>query len=177
MLKKRYITSFTLAAAAVLFNCLTPAYAIEERTARRAVTFKDSDMPPYLMHMKKRKKHSWSYAPTLDPIWHKYRHPEQWKGLGWDTSAWPEGMTDEDVLNAMYGANIFRRQYVNRKNKAIVEVGSTFYKLSDLDKRRSLKLLADYFDFFGSGHAAFEVKDWKTRQRIGEYNKKGFQPF
>lgn len=158
----------------VLCSGLTPAHAVEVRTAGRIVALDTSSFPPHLS-MHKVKKHSWSYNPVLDPRWHKYRHPEQWKGLEWDTGKWPEGMTDEHVLNALYGADVFRRQYVTRKGKAVVEVGKKFYKLSDLDRRRSLKLLSDYFDFFSSGYPAFTVKDAKTRQKIGEYNSKGFQ--
>lgn len=149
------------------------------RMANRTVDASGASMPFHL-RSGKRKKYSWIYEPALDPVWAKYRHHQQWEGLYWDTSRWPEDMSEEQVLKAFYGADIFRRQYViERQNeaKAVLVVGPTFYKLSDLDRRRSLKLVADHFDFFDSGFTGFDVTDWRTRQKIGEYNDKGFQLF
>ncbi|TNE29661.1 MAG: hypothetical protein EP349_06290 [Alphaproteobacteria bacterium] len=186
MLNKRFTGLFAFTAAAlVLCAPMNPAKAQSmvdsksSRTANRTVDATGATLPLHLRGVK-RKKYSWSYQPTLDPIWEKYRHSQQWAGLYWDTKRWPEDMSEEQVLKAFYGADIFRRQYMvdkKYKAKAVLVVGPTFYKLSDLDRRRSLQLVADHFNFFDSGLSGFDVTDWRTGYKIGEYNAKGFQLF
>jgi len=186
MLNKRFTGLFAFTAAALVFcapmhnaKAQSMVDSKSSRTANRTVDAEGASMPFHLRKVKS-KKYSWSYRPALDPIWAKYRHPQQWEGLYWDTARWPKDMSEDQVVQAFYGADIFRSQYVVDKkyqSKAFLVVGPTFYKLSDLDRRRSLKLVADHFDFFESGFTGFDVTDWRTGQKIGEYNKKGFQLF
>ncbi|TVQ82298.1 MAG: hypothetical protein EA357_10095 [Micavibrio sp.] len=178
---KLTVLAFSAFAVAVMMIGFSsaPAVAEETRTAGRAVAGEDKPIPLHL-RTSKRKQFNWSYAPATDPIWHKYRHPVQWRGLDWDKDGWPDDITEEKVLRALYAQDIFRRQYVvNKKHRdlAVLEVGPAFYKLSDHDRRRSLKLVADYFNFLESGLPSFDVTDWRTREKIGEYNHKGFQPY
>ena len=186
MLNKGFKGLFAFTAAVLVFCAPLPSAKAQSmvdskntRTANRTVDAEGAPLPFHLRSAK-RKKYSWSYQPALDPIWAKYRHGQQWEGLYWDTARWPADMSEEQVLKAFYGADIFRRQYVIDKKhqaKAVLVVGPTFYKLSDLDRRRSLKLVADHFNFFDSGFTGFDVTDWRTREKIGEYNEKGFQLF
>jgi hypothetical protein len=186
MLNKRFTGLFAFTAAALFFctpvNTATAQSMVDgkdTRMANRTVDATGANLPLHL-RMNKRKKYSWSYQPALDPIWAKYRHQQQWQGLYWDTSRWPEDMSEEQVLKAFYGADIFRRQYMvekQYKSKAVLVVGPTFYKLSDLDRHRSLQLVSDHFNFFESGLTGFDVTDWRTGYKIGEFNAKGFQLF
>ena len=186
MLNKRFTGLFAFTAAALVFcapmntaKAQSMVDSKDTRTSNRTVDATGASLPLHLRKTK-HKQYSWSYRPALDPIWAKYRHPQQWAGLYWDTSRWPDDMSADQVVQAFYAADIFRRQYVvDRKyeSKAVLVVGPTFYKLSDLDRRRSLKLVADHFDFFESGFSGFDVTDWRTNDKIGEYNQRGFQLF
>jgi hypothetical protein len=57
----------------------------------------------------------------------------------------------------------------------VLVVGPTFYKLSELDQYRSVKLLADNEKIFENGYAAVTLQDWYTNQIIGSLTKEGLQ--
>ncbi len=177
----KFICSFT-AIAIILFTInISPVNATENRTSARTVTgdiheLRQGSFPIHLSPRKKKSYNNWSFRPKTDPRFYKYRHQQQWSGMEWDPSLWTDDVTDESVLRSMYQSDIFRRQYVSKKDRPVVEVGPKFYKLSDLDRRRSLKLIADYFEFFENGFVAFEVRDWRKSKKIGEYTRYGFQP-
>lgn len=140
------------------------------------ISIKERVFPPHLSPKAKKSYPNWEFNPKTDPQFYKYRHPQQWEGQEWDISKWPKDMTDKAILEGMYATNVFNRQYVDDKGNPVIEVGPSFYKLSDLDRRRSLKLLADYFEFFERGNIAFDVRDWSESVKIGEYTRYGFQP-
>ena len=54
-----------------------------------------------------------------------------------------------------------------------MELGPTFYKLSDLDQRRTLKLLTDHGAVFKRGYKIVELVDWWTHDVVGAYTAKG----
>ncbi len=157
------------------------AYAIDEsRTSGlsilgKKITIGKPKIPVHLSPKLRKSYPNWSFNPKTDPQFYKYRHSQQWRSLEWDTSKWPEYMTAASVLNTMYKSAIFSRQYISKEGRFILEVGPRFYKLSDLDKRRALKLLADYFNLSKRNIVAFEVRDWRNSVKIGEYNRYGFQ--
>lgn len=113
----------------------------------------------------------------------QHSHPQQWKGQDWDPSAWNSRQwTPEIALQKLFEGKVFHRQY-NRKSffgnipgssgTPVLEVGPNFYKLSDLDRRRSLKLLADHTGVFENGHTMIQLRDWHTRKVVGNYTEKG----
>lgn len=57
----------------------------------------------------------------------------------------------------------------------VLELGPTFYKISDLDQRRALKLLADFpfTGVFNEGFLVVEPRDWHTAEIVGTYTPKG----
>lgn len=97
-------------------------------------------------------------------------HPEQWQGMDWDPAAWNKNWTPEKTLERMYRSGVLYRQYLDHRTP-IVEVGPRFYEFSDLDQRRTLKLLCDYFHVFEKNFSFVEVRDWKSRDKIGIYTK------
>lgn len=107
------------------------------------------------------------YAPKS---WDMNDHPQQWQGQDWDPSAWNKDWTPETTLNRMYAAGILYHQYFSMKTP-VIEVGPRFYRLSDLDRRRTLKLVNDYYDVGGNGYSFFEIRDWHTHGRIGIYTQ------
>lgn len=112
-----------------------------------------------------------------------HQHPQQWEGQDWEPTAWNEQWTPEIALKNFYKNRTFHRQYMsgatrlnNPKVQAqvpVLELGPTFYKLSDLDQRRALKLLADYTGVFEKGYQIIDLHDWRTRESVGQYTAKG----
>jgi hypothetical protein len=101
------------------------------------------------------------------------QHPNQWDGQDWDPNQWGPGWTTEAVLKKFFKARIFTKRYMSRNNIPAVELGPTFYKLSDLDQRRTLKLLTDQGNIFGQGYQTVHLVDWSTHDVIGVYTPKG----
>ena len=163
----RFLTILALFLSLGIASSL-PAYA-ENRTANRtAVGAEKVDRQKVL-------NNRWaSYKKALYNK--KHRHPKQWDGQQWDTILWPENWTPETVLYNMYESNILSRQYMD-KNRPVVDVGPTFYKLSELDQQRCIKLLVDYFGVLEQGYLSVIVKDWRSRwfkkKTIGRYSKNG----
>ena len=60
-----------------------------------------------------------------------------------------------------------------RNHIPVVELGPTFYKISDLDQRRALKLLTDQANIFDKGYKVVDLVDWNTKDVIGIYTAKG----
>ncbi|MBI1214511.1 MAG: hypothetical protein GC185_01670 [Alphaproteobacteria bacterium] len=104
------------------------------------------------------------------------KHPQQWAGQDWDPAAWnAQQWTPEIALKKFYQNGILTSQYTRQGNPPtpVLEVGPRFYKLSDLDQRRVLKLLSDYTGVFNSGCPAIELHDWYSHKTIGTYTPQG----
>jgi hypothetical protein len=101
------------------------------------------------------------------------QHPHQWDGQDWDPSKWNGEWASENTLRKFFRARIFEKQYLDRNDIPVVELGPAFYKLSDLDQRRTLKLLSDQMAFFAKGYPTVKLVDWHTRDVIGAYTAKG----
>jgi hypothetical protein len=101
------------------------------------------------------------------------QHPQQWNGQDWEPALWNKSWTPERAVKSLYANGTFFRQYVRGKKVPVLEVGPTFYKLSDLDRRRSLKLLADQNNVFDKGFNMVELRDWSTKDVVGNYTPQG----
>jgi hypothetical protein len=100
-------------------------------------------------------------------------HPQQWQGQDWEPAQWnPAQWTPEVAVKKFYAGGIFRRQYMRGKTP-VLELGPRFYNLSDLDQRRTLKLLTDYTGIFGRGHTLVELRDWNNKSVVGRYTPQG----
>lgn len=121
------------------------------------------------------KPEHYGFKPNVSN-WHPHHdHPQQWQGQDWDPSMWNKSWTPEIALHRFFKARIFERQYM-RKGKPpvpVLELGPKFYKLSDLDQRRSLKLLAEYTNVFGEGFPIVQLNDGHTKEIVGTYTPKG----
>lgn len=112
------------------------------------------------------------YVSNWEP---HHDHPQQWQGQDWDPTMWNKDWTPEVALKKFFKARIFESQYL-RKGKPpvpVLVVGHKFYKISDLDRRRALKLLADYTNVFGEGYPVIQLNDWHTKEIVGTYTPKG----
>lgn len=153
-----------------LLMSAAPGFAYDEpdRTANRTVL----GYPVYPDWIFNKPDH-YEFSPLVsnsDPL---TQHPSQWDGQDWDPSKWGPGWTPQIVLKKFFKAHIFERQTVGRNGAPVVELGPTFYKLSDLDQRRTLKLLIDQSGIFSRGYHAVELDDWYTREPVGFYTPKG----
>jgi len=160
---------FVFTAFSGLLMSAVPGYAYDEpdRTANRTV-LGIPEYPDWLFNKPDHYEFSAAVSNT-DPL---TQHPEQWDGQDWDPSKWNAQWTPETTLKKFFKARIFTRRFVNNRVPA-VELGPTFYKLSDLDQRRSLKLLTDQSNIFGKGYRAVDLVDWYTHDVIGIYTAKG----
>ena len=55
----------------------------------------------------------------------------------------------------------------------VLEVGRTFYRLSNLDQRRALKLITDHHRIFQGGRKMVELRDGFSHRVIGSYTPAG----
>jgi hypothetical protein len=100
-------------------------------------------------------------------------HPHAGDGQAWDTRQWNSWWTPEAAVKKLFKARIFERQYMRNGQIPVVELGPAFYQLSDIDKRRTLKLLTDYDAIFKQGYGMVELVDWLTSGFIGAYTPRG----
>lgn len=163
-----------------LVACATHEKAIpEERTANRSpqgTIF----YPEFLLQ----RPEFYEFTPAVSNHDPQNQHPQQWDGQDWNPDAWNNtDWTPEKALQKFFQVRIFERQSEhnhlfqfkkNKANIAVLEVGPNFYRISDLDQRRSLKLLADYTKVFPT-YQMIELRDWKTREVIGAYTERGMQ--
>jgi len=172
----RFALCATVVAAALM--AAPAAKAEEARTTGRTV----SGLTIYPKHFFATPEH-YEFLPLTSNHDPHHQHPQQWDGQDWDPAGWNADWTVEKTLNRLFENRTFAKQYmggskrVNNKNIQahipVLEVGPTFYKLSDLDRRRSLKLLADYTEVFGKGYEMIELRDWRSHETIGSYTPKG----
>lgn len=150
----------------------------EQRTAGRS----PDGLSIYPQWIFQRPEH-YEFLPMTSNHDPHHQHPQQWDGQDWDPAAWNEKWTPEVTLQNFYKNRVFHRQYMsgatrlnNPKVQAqvpVLEVGPNFYKLSDLDQRRALKLLADYTGVFEKGYKIIDLHDWRMRESIGQYTPRG----
>jgi hypothetical protein len=135
-------------------------------------TFEDTGIvyPRWLFN----KPEHYEFSPAVsnfDPV---NDHPMQWDGQDWDPSMWRAGDDPRTVLRRLYIVRFFTAQYGER-GVPVVELGPRFWKASDLDRRRGLKLLADHTQVFAQGHARIVLRDWHTKKEVGVFTPKGMQ--
>jgi hypothetical protein len=150
------------------YETLNPSWQEESRTQNRTPSG-NILYPRWLME---RPEH-YEFLPYVSNWDAQHKHPQQWKGQDWDPSKWnPKQWTPEIAVKKFYEGRIFERQYM-RGAVPVVVLGPTFYKLSDLDQRRTLKLLTDHTDIFGKGYQMVELRDWHSKNAVGSYTPKG----
>jgi hypothetical protein len=114
----------------------------------------------------------YEFLPLVSNYDVQNQHSAQWEGQDWDPSMWNRDWTPEIAVRHFYAAHIFKEQYMENRGP-VLEVGPMFYRLSDLDRRRTLKLLADYSGVFNNGYTVVILRDWETRRIVGSYTEKG----
>ncbi|MDD9901458.1 MAG: hypothetical protein OXT65_10800 [Alphaproteobacteria bacterium] len=142
-------------------------YGTEQRTVHRSVTGQIF-YPKWVLNVPEH----YEFLPQVSNHDAQHRHPAQWEGRDWDPTLWSPGWTPEQAVDNFFRARIFKAQYMV-KGMPVLELGPKFFRLSDLDRRRTLKLLADTTGVFDNGHKAFMLRDWYTKDIVGNYTPKG----
>lgn len=145
-------------------------FADQDRTTGRSV---NGDMlyPKWLLQHPEH----YEFSPLISNHDPQNRHPAQWEGQDWDPSMWNENWTPEKTIDRLFQNGVFAKQFIRREAVPVLVLGPTFFKLSDLDQRRSIKLVTDYSDLFNRGYEMVELRDWHSGKTVGSYTHKGMQ--
>lgn len=155
----------SLAVLAALVLASAPAFAADYRTANR-----DLQGTLYYPDHMFNKPDYYEFSPLVS---NRNPHPDAGHGQGWDPEAWNSWWTADKTVQRFFQARIFERRYMRGGQTPVLEVGPVFYELSDIDKRRVLKLLAQNDHVFQQGYGMVELVDWYTREYVGAYTPKG----
>jgi hypothetical protein len=149
---------------------LNPSWSEEDRTANRTPTGQVI-YPHWLLD---RPEH-YEFLPNVSNWDAQNKHPQAWQGQDWDPSRWnSDRWTPSIAVQKFYEGRIFDRQYIRNGHMPVLMLGPRFYVLSDLDQRRTLKLLTDYTGIFNKkGYTMIELRDWHTKQVVGSYTPQG----
>ncbi len=108
-----------------------------------------------------------------------------------DDDAWtPEDWAKDDrdkkrVMRNLYAGDIITKQYKDRKNIPVLEVGDSFIALSSIDRSRILQFVDHVFEITSSEengmfYVFYDDKNAKIlddNEPLGLYNKHGFQSY
>ena len=94
-------------------------------------------------------------APAREPDWHSPWHPRDWIAQRKSPGA---------LVNGFYNAGILKDQYTNDDDIKILEVGPSFYHLSQRDQRR----VADALSYIYRP-GIFYLSDWYSNRIIASY--------
>ncbi len=182
-MQKTHINKLVLFTALIGISFSSYAVADESRTSNRTVNVLNEKRDVH-------KKEAWEQ--TLPKVWDPInKHPHQWKKSDqvkthdwdpklWDNGNWQDGNNGAEIytmhyLQNFYKARIFHKQYVDESGHLVLEVGPKFYKLADVDQRRTLKLLADGFKLSERGYNGYKIHDWHSKKSVGNYTSYGLQ--
>jgi hypothetical protein len=140
----------------------------EDRTSNRTI-LGDIIYPQWVMETPEH----YEFSPLKSNHDPQTDMPEQWAGQDWDTSKWDgKDQTPQLAIRRFYAVRIFTAQYAEHR-VPVLELGPRFWQLSDLDRRRAIKLVAEHTHVFEKGAKTIVLRDWKTKDNIGEYTPKG----
>jgi hypothetical protein len=91
----------------------------------------------------------------------------------WDPKKWPKQWNSNSVMIRLFNGGIFKTHYLKDGQLPVLVLGPNFYKLSDMDRRRSLKLFADQSGVLKKGYNIIELVDWGDNKIVGSYTKDG----
>ncbi len=98
----------------------------------------------------------------------------------WKPEDWIKNDGDEKrIMRNLYAANILSKQYKDRKNIPVLEVGDNFIELSSVDRDRILKFVDYVFEItLSEENGMFYVLYGDNKDEpLGLYNKHGFQSY
>lgn len=148
----------------------------ETRTQGRSVEAYQPEYPDSIMN---RPEH-YEFLPETSNFDPQNDHPAQWQGQEWDTAKWPAGWTADSAVDKFFEngtlTKIYRKRTWRPSGQMLeVDVGATFWKLSELDQQRVMELLCTREHVFDNGYKIVELRDHVTKRIVGTYTAKGLQ--
>ena len=140
----------------------------EERTANRNVL----GIPLESDILFKKQEH-YEFSPNVSNWNIQQEFPPAWDNQDWEKKSWNKEWSATNSLKKLFEGNILKKYYIKKDKIPVLELGPVFYKLSDLDRRRSVKLFVDESDIFNAGYNIIELVDWSTHEIVGSYTKQG----
>lgn len=118
--------------------------------------------------------HKMSQKQNFEPYLEDVRALQipQWEHENWYIEDWTSQKSPDQIVRDLYKADIFKDQMTGKDGERILIVGPNFYHLSGLDKRKVVTLLDyTYQPSADVMNSSFFLKDWKTKQFIGVYDR------
>ncbi len=144
------------------------AFTEPDRTANRTVAGVEV-MPDWYYNT----PDYYQFTPLVSNSDPMTQHPHQWDGQDWNPAKWNKRWTPVIAIRKFYNDGIFVNQSLSAWASPVVELGPRFYQLSDLDQRRTLKLLVDYMAYLKEGYPYVKLVDWHTHDVVGAYTAQG----
>jgi len=123
------------------------------------------------------KKHTSHYKP-FRPYLEDSKHLQipQWEDENWYVEDWTSQKDGLDLIKGFYDADIIRDQAVGKNEMPVLIVGSNFYHLSGLDKRRVTQTIDTVYGIVSAKqNGSFLIQDWSTRSYIGAFDENGLR--
>lgn len=100
---------------------------------------------------------------------------QQWAAEDWYVQDWVEqSESDMALVDGFFNSDIIRSQKIEKGVPTLV-VGSNFYRLGGLDKRRVITTIDAVYGITDNGGGPIILKDWKTNAQIGLFTQDGLQ--
>lgn len=121
---------------------------------------------------------TWTHYKKFNPYLEngKQTQNQQWATEDWYVQDWLAQNRDKIALiDGFFKSDIFREQDDDNGVPVLI-VGTNFYHLGGLDKRRVVTTLDTVYGITESGeHPMIILKDWYTKREIGLFTKEGLQ--
>jgi len=119
-------------------------------------------------------KEKFSEFTSYDSNWEiQGEFPQAWVNEYWDSDKWPKTWKSNATVLRLFEGDIFKRHYMKGGQVPVLEVGPVFYRLSSLDKERTIRLFAQQSDILNRGFDILELADWANHKIIGSFTKYG----
>jgi hypothetical protein len=114
------------------------------------------------------------YTPYLEN--NKQAHNSQWNSEEWGAEDWIRQRASAlDTIQRLYDSHILHDQYIE-EGIAVLEVGSSFYRLSGYDKRRITALIDSVYGITeNTVLGMYVINDASSGKQIGAYTSDGLQ--
>ncbi len=112
---------------------------------------------------------------NLEAQFERIKHQEKFESSKHEQPLQWDRYDEQPLLSVkkLYRAGILKQQYFDADRVATILVGTNFYHLSGLDKRRVAKSVDAEFKYTDSGARTIRIKDGVTGELVGEYSPAG----
>ncbi|MGH1377785.1 MAG: hypothetical protein ACRBB3_03090 [Alphaproteobacteria bacterium] len=120
-----------------------------------------------------------TYKPYLAE--EQIRQSSLWVGDKWSPEDWVKEDGDKKrIMQDLYESDILVRQYTNKDNIPVLEVGDQFMRMSGIDRNRVLEFMDHVFEITTSSKDGLFYIMYDQNgddEMVGLYNKHGFQRY